>query len=283
MTKKVLITGGSGFIATHVAKLCVQESCEIVLQTRGNSVCNDLADNKLVKVLPCSIFSLTPDVLDSVDSIIHLASAGVSPQKASWNVLEEVNVRGVLSMCQLALKLKAKLVVAGSSVEYGKSGLKYDFIPVDAPLEPTFPYATSKAAGCNLALGFAKSEGLSMAYLRIFNAFGKGQHESNLWPSLIAAALAGRGFDITPGEQVRDFIPVEDVADQFFNAIDNYILKPGMPYVTNVASGKPQTIREFCQREWNNYSRGGSLNVGTLPYRHSEVMRFVPSMESKYL
>ncbi|MDA9889399.1 NAD-dependent epimerase/dehydratase family protein [Synechococcus sp. AH-224-G16] len=283
MPKRVLITGGSGFIATYVASVFVQHGYEVVLQTRGNGVCNDLINNKLVKLLSCSIFALTPEDLNDVDSIIHLASAGVSPQKASWNELEEVNVRGVLSMCQLALKLKAKLVVAGSFAEYGKSGLKYNFIPVDAPLEPTFPYSISKAAGCNLALGFARSEGLSLAYLRIFNAFGKRQHESNLWPSLVAAALAGRDFDTTPGEQVRDFIPVKDVADQFFNAIDNTILKPGRPYVSNVASGKPQMIKDFCHCEWNKYSKGGSLNVGTLPYRPSEVMRCAPSMESKYL
>ena len=73
------------------------------------------------------------------------------------------------------------------------------------------------------------------------------------------------------------------MADQFFNAIDNNILKPGRPYVNNVASGNPQTIKEFCQREWNKHSKGGSLNVGALPYRPSEVMRFVPSMEAKYL
>lgn len=282
MPKRVLITGGSGFIATYVASLFVQDGYEVVLQTRGNSVCNDLINNKLVRLLPCSIFALTPEDLDAVDSIIHLASAGVSPQKASWNELEEVNVRGVLSMCQLALKLNAKLVVAGSFAEYGKSGLKYDYIPVDAPLEPTFPYATSKAAGCNLALGFAKSEGLSLAYLRIFNAFGNGQHESNLWPSLVAAALDGRDFDMTPGEQIRDFIPVENVAGQFFDVIDNSKLKPGSPFVINVASGDPQTIKEFCQCEWNKYSKGGSINVGALPYRPSEVMRYVPSMEAMY-
>ena len=283
MPKRVLITGGSGFIATYVASLFVQHAYEVVLQTRGNAVCSGLINNKFVKLLPCSIFALTPEDLEAVDSIIHLASAGVSPQKATWNELEEVNVKGVLSICQLALKLKAKLVVAGSYAEYGKSGLKYDSIPVDAPLEPTFPYATSKAAGCKLALGFAKSEGLSLAYLRIFNAFGNGQHESNLWPSLVKAALVGRDFDMTPGEQVRDFIPVDDVADQFFNVIDNPILKPGRPYVSNVASGNPQMIKDFCHCEWNKYSKGGSLNVGALPYRPSEVMRFVPSMESQYL
>ena len=75
--KRVLITGGSGFIATYVASLFVQNGYEVVLQTRGNGVRNDLINNKLVKMLSCSIFALATEDLDSVDSIIHLASAGV--------------------------------------------------------------------------------------------------------------------------------------------------------------------------------------------------------------
>ena len=106
MSKRVLITGGSGFIATYGASSLVQAGYEVVLQTRGKGDCNVLINNKIVKLLSCSIFSLAPELLNDVDSIIHLASAGVSPQKASWNELEKVNVRGVLSMCQLALNLR---------------------------------------------------------------------------------------------------------------------------------------------------------------------------------
>ena len=194
-----------------------------------------------------------------------------------------MNIRGTLSICQLALNLKAKLVVAGSSAEYGKSGLRYDQIPVDAPLEPTSPYAVSKAVGGNLMLGFARTMKLTTAYVRIFNAYGKGQHESNLWPSLMRAAESGDDFYMTRGEQVRDFIKVEEVAHELVSSVTNWKLIPGRPLVSNCGSGNAQSIREFCEKFWSLHSNGGSLHIGALEYRENEVMRFVPKLESKYL
>lgn len=283
MAKQILITGGSGFIASYVARKCVERNCEILLQTRAGRIMDDLAHCQAVKLLNCSFLALKPEFLNGVDCIIHLASAGVSPRNAEWDELEEINVKGVLAMCQLAQKLNTKIIIAGSFSEYGKSGLKYEKIPVNAPLEPTFPYAASKAAGCHLALGFARSEGLCAAYLRIFNAFGIGQHESNLWPSLIKAAKSGQDFAMTEGQQLRDFIPVEDVANQFAYAATEIEMRKGSPFVSNVGSGKTVTVREFSEYWWKRSGAIGSLIIGSEPYRANEVMRFIPSLKTAYL
>ena len=283
MAKRVLITGGSGFIATYVARSCAERNCEILLQSRAGKVLEGMERCQAVKLLNCSFFSLTPELLSGVDCIIHLASAGVSPRKAEWDELEEINVKGTLAMCQLALSLKAKIVIAGSFAEYGKSGIRYTEIPVNAPLEPLFPYAVSKAAGCQLALGFARSEGLDLAYLRIFNAFGFGQHDSNLWPSLINAAKSGQDFGMTEGQQLRDFIPVEDVANHFADAAIELEMREGSPFVSNVGSGKPVTVREFSEYWWKRHDAKGRLMIGSVPYRANEVMRFIPSLKPAYL
>lgn len=283
MSKRILITGGSGFIASYVARSCAERNCEILLQSRAGGILDDLLHRQVAKVFNCSFLALEPELLKGVDSIIHLASAGVSPRKSEWGELEEVNVKGTLAMCRLAQKLKANIVIAGSFAEYGKSGLRYNEIPVDAPLEPTFPYAVSKAAGCQLALGFARSEGIGVAYLRVFNAFGFGQHDSNLWPSLIKAAKLGQDFEMTEGQQVRDFIPVEDVANQFVNAATQLEMREGSPFVSNVGSGKPITVREFSEYWWKRCNAKGRLKIGSVPYRANEVMRFIPSLNSAYL
>ena len=283
MAKKILITGGSGFIASYVARRCIERNCEILLQTRAGKIMDDLAHCQAVKLLNCSFLALAPELLNGIDCIIHLASAGVSPRKSEWDELEEVNIKGALAMCQLAQKLKANIVMAGSYSEYGRSGLRYNEIPVDAPLEPTFPYAVSKAAGCQVALGFARSEGLGVAYLRIFNAFGLGQHESNLWPSLIKAAKSDQDFGMTEGQQIRDFVPVEDVANQFADAATELEMREGSPFVSNVGSGKTVTVREFSEYWWKRCDAKGSLKIGSEPYRANEVMRFVPSLKSAYL
>ena len=283
MVKRILITGASGFVASYVARSCADRNCEIVLQSRVGRIPEGLDNCQTVKLLNCSFFELQSELLNGVECIIHLASAGVSPRKSEWDELEEVNIKGTLAMCRLAKKLKANIVIAGSFAEYGKSGLRYNEIPVDAPLEPTFPYAVSKSAGCQLALGFARSEGLSVAYLRIFNAFGLGQHESNLWPSLISAAKSGQDFGMTEGQQLRDFIPVEDVANQFAYAATELEMREGFPFVSNVGSGKPATVREFSEYWWKRCDAKGRLKIGSVPYRDHEVMRFIPSLKSAYL
>ena len=189
----------------------------------------------------------------------------------------------MLHICQLAHQIEAKLVVAGSCLEYGKSCLKYDQIPVDAPLAPVSPYATSKAAGCSLALGYARSMNTALAYLRVFNAFGEGQNESNLWPSLMKAANSGKDYEMTKGEQIRDFIPVQDVADHFFDVAINVKMRNGPPYVQNVGSGNPTTVRQFVEYWWKRCNAEGSLKIGALPYRGNEVMKMIPSLEAAYV
>jgi len=283
MTMRLLITGGSGFIASYVAKLCLELNHSIILQTRNSNLLADMPKGDLVSILNCSFLSLQPESLRHIDCIIHLASAGVSPRYAAWDELDRVNVSGTLSMCQLAKEVNARIVVAGSYAEYGNSALRYEKIPVDSPLEPVYPYAVSKAAACQLALGFARSESIPLAYLRIFNAFGPGQHESNLWPSLIRAAQSGHDFKMTKGEQIRDFVAVEDVAKQIVHAATHLEMHRGAPFVANVASGKPSTLLDFVNFWWKQCRARGKLQVGSVPYRGNEIMRFVPSMQSAYL
>ena len=145
---------------------------------------------------------------------------------------------------------------------------------LDAPLKPTYPYAISKAIACNLILQYAKYENLKVAYLRIFNAYGDGQYEKNLWPSLVSAASLGKDFQMSPGNQIRDFIKVEDVANQFISiAISNKLIS-GRPLVVNCASGNPQTVKDFCIENWNKFSKGGNLDIGSLSYRDNEVISY---------
>ena len=215
---KVYVTGSSGFIGSAVSSLLLKSDIQLLAHRRSKkytkfSQCDGFTP--LVK----DLFHVTVSDLKDVDVILHLAATGVSPQKASWKQLYKVNVEGTLHACRLASNLNVPLVLAGSSLEYGLSGSRFKYIPVDAPLEPVSPYASSKACSSQLALGYARSEGLKLSYLRVFNAYGDGQNISNLWPSLKSAALNNLDFDLSPGDQVRDFVPISVVAD-FFKGIN---------------------------------------------------------------
>jgi nucleoside-diphosphate-sugar epimerase len=171
-----------------------------------------------------------------------------------------------------------RVIIAGTFAEYGRSADRYELIPPHASLEPTYGYAASKAAASVAVQAFAIEQKMELAYLRIFSAFGEGQYEGNFWPALRKAALAGDDFEMTLGEQIRDYMPVEKVAQSFWNAVTSLDITPGFPYVANVGSGEPTSMKEFAEYWWKQWNASGALNYGALPYREGEVMRFVPQV-----
>lgn len=275
---KLFLTGATGFIGSYILRHALGSGHTVLAHRRKLNINSRFKLSNSLSWLECPIDKVSPDLVLDCDAIIHLAATGVSPRVSSWSELYEVNIRNTLLMCELAQAANASLVLSGSYAEYGLSALRYHEIPVDAPLEPTSPYAASKAAGATLSISYARSEKIALSYLRIFNAFGYGQHKSNLWPSLLSAAQNGTDFPMTPGEQIRDFIPVEDVAKSFVDEASSLVANNPIVSVKNIASGKSQSIRHFCEFWWNKWEATGKLIIGALPYREGEVMRYVPKV-----
>lgn len=146
-------------------------------------------------------------------------------------------------------------------------------------MEPTGAYHASKAAATVAALGLAVELKLELVVLRPFHVFGEGEAPSRFWPSLRAAALAGRDFEMTAGEQVRDFQPVQDAAEAFLRAAVDWPLEPGRPMLRNLGTGRPQTLAAFASAWWANFGGSGRLLLGRVPYRRDEVMRYVPLID----
>ena len=212
-----------------------------------------------------------------VDAVIHLAAAGVSPQIATREESFQVNVIDSLYFVENAVKAGVRRVIAcGSCFEYGTSGERYESIPVDAPLEPLNAYGASKAAATIALSALARELKFALTVLRPFHFYGEGQSSVNLWPALKRAAFAGEDFEMTPGEQVRDYMRVEDVAAQFLAELDEP--ERSQPSVKNLGSGQPVSLRVFCEKWWKHWGAMGELKIGALAYRETEVMRFVPKI-----
>ena len=226
-----------------------------------------------------SMGQITERDLAGMDVVVHLAAAGISPRSSTWVELLEWNVVVPTKLLLTAASAEVKrFVAAGSCLEYGRAGERYEFIPPNAPLEPTGRYAASKAAASILFLTIAAEKKLQLSYLRLFSVFGFGQHEGNLWPMIRHAAMAGEDLPLTLGEQVRDFIAVEQVAAELLLAAGDETVDPGVPRVRNVGTGRPQTVRQFAEHWWRQFGAQGKLRVGELPYRSDEVMRYVPQV-----
>jgi nucleoside-diphosphate-sugar epimerase len=103
-----------------------------------------------------------------------------------------------------------------------------------------------------------------------------------LLPTRNRAALSGGDFPMTAVEQVRDFVPVEAVAAEFVATAAQAPLAPGVPWVRNVGTGRPQTLRAFAEHWWTQWNASGKLLPGALPYRQYEVMRYVPEVHGSF-
>ena len=86
---------------------------------------------------------------------------------------------------------------------------------------------------------------------------------------------------MTEGEQLRDFIPVEDVADQLIQALEFEETEFGKPLFKNVGTGKPSSVRDFAEFWWKTWAAKGQLNFGSIPYRNDEVMIYVPDLSDQ--
>ena len=275
---KLFVTGATGFIGLHFIYAAHKAGHEVVgLRRVGSQPRIDLKKQPIwVEGLLDSDFSKT---LRDCDAFVHFASHTPNPP---YDTLENClywNLITTLQLCNQALKAGIKkFLIAGSCFEYGKSGERYDYIPTTAPLEPTMTYPTSKAAASIALYGWAVEKQVQLQILRIFQVFGEGELETRLWPSLKKAALNAEDFPMTKGEQIRDFIHVEEVVIKFVEELKFISVNKGEPRILNIGTGKPQSILEFSKYWWHKWNAKGRLQIGAVPYRENEVMRYVPKV-----
>lgn len=280
---KIFLTGGTGFIGSHFINQALEQGHEVLALKRSASSQPRVRLKNYPAWLKKELTEVTVDDLKDIDVVVHLAAHSAN---VPYDTLENCILKNVIDPLQLfrkAIRAKVtKFVVAGSCFEYGKSGERYDFIPVDAPLEPTQSYPASKALSSMAFYQFAIENKIQLSYHRIFQVFGEGELETRLWPSMRQAAIKGEDFPMTKGEQVRDFIEVAQVAQKFLEAAISILHSTStIPEYRNLGSGKPQSILEFSKYWWKKWGATGNLVVGAKEYREGEVMRFVPKIPNQ--
>ncbi|MDP8259729.1 MAG: SDR family oxidoreductase [Candidatus Gygaella obscura] len=249
-----LVTGGAGFIGSHIVE-------RLVKQNHTVKVLDNFVSGKEENLSPFldKIELIKGDIRDEVvlskavkgcDYILHQAALRSVPKSMS-NPQEyhDVNVTGTLKVLLAARDAKVKRVVfASSSSVYGETNKfpqKEDFTT-----EPISPYATTKLLGeyyCNL---FAKSFGLDTFCLRYFNVFGPRQSLESLYavvvPKFITSILDGKSCPVHgDGSQSRDFTFVGNVVDANIKAA--LCESPLKGESVNIASGRDYTVLELIK------------------------------------
>ncbi|MDO5809780.1 MAG: GDP-mannose 4,6-dehydratase [Methanobrevibacter sp.] len=248
--KNILITGGLGFIGSHIADELMEDNHITIIDnlSTGNikNLKNPENDNlKIVKedIRNSNLKELTTDI----DYIFHLAAMASVPLSVE-NPIEcnDVNVNATVELLKAAADNGVeKIVFSSSSAVYGEN--RNMPLKETEPLMPTSPYAASKAS-CELYLkSFHDSYGLNYTALRYFNVFGPRQDKNSQYaaviPNFISALLEGKQAIIYgDGEQTRDFVYVGDVVRANIAAC-----KSDFNGVVNVASGEKLTINRLYE------------------------------------
>lgn len=245
-----LITGGAGFIGSHLVKKLVHLGQEVRILDNFSSGCRA----NLTEV-EHKIQIITGDIRDKaavrkavfgVNYILHHAAL-ISVAESIEKPLEtmEINVQGTANILEEARRANVKRVVfASSSAVYGNG----EQLPYheNSPTDCHSPYALSKEIGSALCQMYFRLYGLETVVLRYFNVFGGGQNPNSAYAAVIAKfmQLARQGAPLGidwDGEQSRDFVHVTDVVQA--NLISALKAKPGEIY--NVASGKTYSLLQL--------------------------------------
>jgi UDP-glucose 4-epimerase len=247
---RALVTGGAGFIGSHLAEALLRDGADVV-------VLDDLSTGALANV-PRDAKLVEGDVAESDDVVQAIAGCDVVfHQAALGSVVRSVdrpldtdraNVHGTLALLTEARQAGVRRVVlASSSSVYG--GAQQLPTPEDAPLLPRSPYAVSKLTGEHYARVAWELHGLETVCLRYFNVFGPRQRPDGLYtaviPRFVRALMAGTPPRIDgDGSQSRDFTFVDDVVQANLQAAVAPAARCG-GRAYNVAWGQPHDLRQL--------------------------------------
>ena len=198
---KILVTGGAGFIGTHLVNKLVTKGDDVTVlddfsfgdkknkNSKANYITRDIRDNL--------------DDLEHFDIIFHLAAlARIQPSFKNPGETFDINVKGTYNICKLAKRVNAKVIYAGSSSFYAGPYLN--------------PYAFTKWQGEEVCKMFSEVYKLSTANARFFNVFGPGQPSTGIYATIVGIFeqqyQSGDLLTITgDGDQRRDFTHVDDI------------------------------------------------------------------------
>ena len=251
MSERVLVTGGAGFIGSHVcARLCADGRDVVVLDdlctgSRDNLAGLDVTFVEGSVAEPAHLARAMP----GVSRIVHLAALP-SVARSVERPLEthRACATGTLCVLDAARAARARVVYAGSSSAYGDQDEQHKHEGLrEAPLSP---YAAAKLAGELYCRSFARVYGLQVVATRVFNVFGPRQPADSPYSGVVAAScralLAEKPARIDgDGGQARDFTYVEDVVDGVLRCLDADT--PGCETV-NLAYGRATTVNELYER-----------------------------------
>jgi len=249
---KSVVTGGAGFIGSHIVDLLIECGHDVVCVDNFESGnIRNIAHhqkNSRFALLKADIreAGAINNAFVGADYVFHLAGlADLVPSIEDPGRYVNTNVTGTLNVLECARAAKVrKIVYAASSSSYGIPSTYPT--PEQAPIEPKHPYALTKRMGEELVLHWGQVYGIGAVSLRLFNVYGRRSRTAGAYGAVFGVFLAqklnGKPFTVVgDGKQTRDFTHVTDVARAFVMAAESAVVND----VFNVGSGNHYSVNSL--------------------------------------
>ncbi len=265
--RKVLLTGITGFLGSHIAERLLSENVIIVGIKRTDSNtwrCISFYDQIDWVVIDEGNDFIDKIVAKNIDTIIHGAWIGVDATgRNDWN--EQIkNIFFMGQLIDIASQSKvSKFIMLGSQSEYGV----LNSIAIESQIsEANNAYAATKLACLEILKVFCNKQHIIWIWTRVFSVFGEKEDESWLIPSTVLKMKSGSEMDFSAGEQRYGYLYVKD----FSNIIVALTTKTIESGIYNVSSETASELRGLIEKIKLQVNRNFTLNFGALPYRENQ-------------
>lgn len=280
---RVLVTGGAGFIGSHLAEALIAAGAQVTCMIRYNSA-SSLGNLALLPSETLARITILPGTIEDSDFVfravegqdivLHLAALIAIPYSyLAPRSYVRTNVEGTLNVLEAARRFGVKRVVHTSTSEvYGTA--RYEPIDETHPLQGQSPYSASKIAADKLAESYACSFATPVVTLRPFNTYGPRQSARAFIPTIIGQALVSDTVRLGALAPLRDMTFVTDTVDGFLRAAT----APGVEGETiNLGTGETHSIGAFAERILRLMGSAATIEIDPGRERPpgSEVMKLV--------
>jgi nucleoside-diphosphate-sugar epimerase len=274
MTKNILITGSTGFVGRHLLPKFFNDRFQVLEITRNISKSTELFGDKTFKIeindplFKERIIEFKPEI------VIHLASYLTASDK--WEDIQKLidtNLLFLSKVLNAVSETDLKLFInTGSFAEYYHG---------NKVLEPAYFYAATKTASRSLIDYFSNTYNFKQASVIPYTIYGGIDSQKKIIDLLFDSTNNNTPFDLSPGEQVLDFIHVDDVTDFYVLLVEN-IAKIVNKSVFKLGTGKGHTLKQVAQLIEVITQQKTNINWGGKLYRKGDVMYAVADISTQY-